>query len=199
MPKTQKHPGGRPTKYTKELEMAKTNQDLNCSGIYALKENGTIRYIGQAKHIGRRYNQHKLLAQNRGNTKRQTWLNKLLVAGGELQIEVLEVTQDLDSAEIMWIKKLRDSGLDLVNSADGGKTMTHCNRAKQDKPWGKTWSPVQRRLIEISQTAKMLKRIRGEDSKEAARIEARLIEVNQKIKRVGLEKMNNLLWEKYGY
>lgn len=175
------------------------NQDLNCSGIYALKENGTIRYIGQAKNIGRRYNQHKSLAQNRGNTKKQTWITKLIRDGGKLEIEVLEVTDNLDSSEIKWIKKLRDDGTDLANSADGGKSMAHCNRAKQDKPWGKTWSPVQRRLIEISQTTKMLKRIRGENSKEAARIEARLIEVNQKIKRVGLEKMNYLLWEKYGY
>lgn len=179
--------------------MSKNTVDLNISGIYALKEGDAIRYVGQAKNIEKRFRQHSSLAQNRGNTKKQTWITQLLSNGGELKIEVLEATDDLDNAEVKWINQLRSKGANLVNLADGGKSMTHCNRAKQERPWGKSWSPVQRRLIEISQTTKMLRKFYSESPEDVARIEARLIKVNQRIKEVGLDKINYLLWEKYGY
>ena len=185
-------PAGRPTDYSEELA-------ASICGIYALCDDTGIRYIGQSKNIAKRYRQHCSIAQNRGNTKRQRWLYKLLSNGISPKLIILEETKELDEAEIRLIAKYAKSGATLTNTAKGGKTLDHCLKAKQCKPWGNSWSPVQRLLIEMKQTIKIIERYGGDDVENRVRnIESKIVRINKKVKEVGLERMNMLLWEKYG-
>lgn len=173
--------------------------DLSVSGIYALLESDEVRYIGQAKDIAKRHRQHCSVAQNRGDTHKQRWISNMLANGVKPGIVILEKTSDLDSAELKWIKKYRSDNAKLVNIAEGGKNMSHCNRAKASKPWGNAWSPVQRNLITIKRSIRSMRERGGAESNEHAdRLEARVVTLNETIKRVGSDVMNERLWNKYG-
>lgn len=164
--------------------------------IYALALQGRVMYVGQAKNINKRYSQHCSLAQNRGNTKVKQWLTRLAESGAKPELIIIEETNEPDIREIHWIKHYRATNSDLLNMADGGQTMGHLRRAKQTNPWGKSHSPVQRRLLGIKRTIKMYERMGDKRSKH---LKLRLIEVNQAIKKVGLKTMNERLWRKYGW
>lgn len=162
--------------------------------IYALSEGGVVKYIGQTKDLKKRYGQHCSLAQNMGKTLRNEWLRELIIGGSTPVISSLERAEDMDAAEIKWIKKLRDEGSELLNMADGGQTMTHLQRAKAWQPWGKGWSPTQRILIMLKSDIKMMERLGDQDS--ADRIRKKYDRCVMDIEKVGSDVMNYLLWER---
>jgi predicted GIY-YIG superfamily endonuclease len=164
--------------------------------IYALAENGAVKYIGQAKNLNKRYNQHCSLAQNMGKTKKNEWIRKLLKAGQLPELIELEATDNLDECEIKWIKKYQYDGVELVNMADGGKTMKHLHRAKKNKPWGSKHSPTQHILMRLKQDIRTVKRFGHLE--EAQKIEETYNYCVETIAKVGKDRMNQLLWEKHG-
>lgn len=170
---------------------------MKISGIYALCEKGTIRYIGQAQNIERRFAQHCSLAQNFSrSTPVKKWLCDMLKTGDEPELLILEVTSDLDNTEITWIKKYRDSGSRLLNVADGGQTMTYLRRAKLEKPWGNAMAPLQRRLSAIKQTINTCHRFGFKElEKKSLKTYADVLEA---VSLVDRDWLNNTLWERYG-
>jgi hypothetical protein len=114
--------------------------------IYALTDpNGEVRYVGQAKNLARRFKQH--LTPTSGSTYRERWLRSLLAQGEEPCVFVLCVPDDLDEAEIFWIKTLRAAGFRLVNTADGGHSLAHAHRAKAKSEWATRHTPIQRIML----------------------------------------------------
>lgn len=170
------------------------------SGIYALLDGDVIKYVGQSKNIKKRYAQHCSIMQCRSNRDVHKWIRQLIETGRTPSLQILEITDALDEREIYWIAKLRDEGTVLLNMAAGGKDMSHLKRAKKNMPWGNKWSPVQRRLIEIRQCEKSILKYGAEDKTIVTnQFAKRMARLNERIKSVGLDKVNMLLWEKYGY
>lgn len=175
----------RPSIFTEELGV-----------IYSLSDENGVRYIGQSKKMKRRFAQHNSLSNNVYARPVCHWITKLLRGGKHPIFTVIEATADLDAREIYWIKKFREDGARLLNVSDGGKTMGHTQRAKKLKPWG--WSPIQRRLIEIRETANMFKS-KG-DTEKADRFYGYLDILAKKFSIPGVKDCVNIqLWERYGY
>lgn len=163
--------------------------------IYALTLDNVVMYVGQTYDLNKRYAQHCSLAQNISKkTKRCQWLSEVILDGRKPDIEILERTYDLDVAEIKWIKRYRRTNPNLLNTADGGKTMTYLHRAKQTKPWGKGHSPVQKILMSFRQDERMFRRLGNE--KQAEKSRQRYIQSLELIEKVGRDIMNEKLWER---
>jgi predicted GIY-YIG superfamily endonuclease len=164
--------------------------------IYALIDDGELRYIGQAKDPKKRFAQHCSLAQNRGNTHKQRWLRELLMSDHMPELFIVEQTDDMDEAETRTIKECRELGFRLTNTADGGKSMSHTQRAKEAKPWGKSLGPLQWRLKMMNEIYRFQLR-RGLVAQAAQSLKMRK-RIEQVIKRVSRDEMNMRLWVKYG-
>jgi len=164
-------------------------------GIYALCLDGEVKYIGQSRDIKKRYRQHCSLAQNVGKTKKDEWLYEILLKDINPELLILEETEDLDKKEIEWIKKYRDEGI-LLNLSDGGQTMSYLRKKKLEKPWGKTHSPIQRRLSVIKRNIEYFNRMGM--TKMANSASEKYNSVVDFIKSQDREKLNLLLWNKYG-
>lgn len=165
--------------------------------IYGLVYDGKLHYIGQTNNIARRYGQHCSLAQNMGKNKRHTWLREIILKGEKPEIIIIEEAEDMDEAEIRWIKHYRDAGHELINTADGGKLIGHLHRAKKDRPWGRGHSPVQHCLMVLKQNVNSYKRYDPTGTFHATATK-RYNKVVELIDLVGKERMNMLLWAKYG-
>lgn len=106
--------------------------------IYGLSEKGSseIRYIGKSSWGLKRCNNYKYPSYRKRLSHLPVirWLNKIFAAGSDYQIHILEETQpsqeELNLAEIRWIKKGRDEGWNLLNCTDGG-----------DGTWGHRHTP----------------------------------------------------------
>lgn len=92
------------------------------SGIYGIKINNCLVYIGKAKDINSRVRQH--LNQILGTpTANKYWLLKDALSRCSLSFWLLEETQDdLDKAEQKWIKALQPC---LNTQFMGGGTTGH--------------------------------------------------------------------------
>lgn len=177
---------GRPSDYTQ--------------GIYALSQDGVVRYIGQSNKIEHRYRQHCSIFQNQGKTKRQCWIRKMLESGTQPELLIIEVTSDLDTREIYWINHYRDLGNDLTNTADGGTLNGHMLRAKKNMPWGNKWSPLQHFLIMSKKNVKTMRKLGYND--RADRLEQKYNDVYKKVlkavKAIGKDEFNLRYMERYG-
>lgn len=165
-------------------------------GIYALKLNDTVFYIGQSKDIDKRFAQHCSINQNRGNRLIHKWIRDMHEKKMLPQLEVVELTDDLNSREIYWISHFRSIGQATLNMADGGQTTTHFKRSTKDYPWAGHHSPVQRRLMAIKSTIRLMRKIGMDD--RALYFEEKLARVNKAIRSYGLENMNRELWSRHG-
>lgn len=161
--------------------------------IYALSSDGVVKYVGQAKDLKKRYGQHCSLAQNTGKLPRNLWITELLKGNKEPVITSLERTDDIDTAEIKWIKLFRQQG-ELLNIADGGKSMASLHRAKKALPWGKTHSPTQRILMMLKSDIRTMEKLGRPELAE--KIRGQYANCVEAINRVGKDRMNILLWEK---
>lgn len=126
------------------------------SGIYALIDpvSKETRYIGQSSDVKNRYRQH--LKDFYGDTPKERWIMKLNNLGLSPEMILIEETQDLDVREEYWIRNIREEGNNLLNIADGGKSVRHMNRGKKEMPWGTKRSPIQAIISKISKTARDL-------------------------------------------
>ena len=89
--------------------------------IYGLKEKmGPIRYIGKSDNPKKRLKQHYQYAKRFNNTKKATWMNKVIREGGDIILEIIEVVEysKWQEREIYWINKLQSNN--LTNHDKGG-------------------------------------------------------------------------------
>lgn len=116
-----KRPVGRPRTTVDDLPA--------CAGIYALHcpKSGRIMYIGQSKSIRERVASH--LRASGKITPSVLWVRRLKKDGLKPFASVLELTEDLNNAEI---RHIRDHGIDgLLNVHHGGEW-----EGREDpKPW----------------------------------------------------------------
>lgn len=166
------------------------------AGIYALTLDGTVFYVGQSKDIDKRYRQHCSINQNRGDRPVCKWITQLYIDGRSPTLQVIEETALLDEREIHWISHYREVNQDLLNVTDGGHSMLHFKRAKQNKPWSGTHSPIQRRLKGVKEGIRFFKRLGRDDL--VARYERKLIAMNDAVTKVGRDRMNHELWSRHG-
>lgn len=164
--------------------------------IYTLSDLNGVRYVGQTKNPKRREWQHKSFSNNyEKNRAVCSWIISL-IEKGELPIfSVIEETNNLDVREVFWIKEFRNKGVKLLNHNEGGKSLSHAIKAKQERPWG--YSPVQRRLSDITRTARFFKE-KG-DLVKAGKFYGYVAEINKRFKARGVrDYVNSVLLKRYG-
>ncbi len=94
--------------------------------VYALIDpvTGETRYVGKSVRGFRRIPEHaREAATNKTQTHSARWVRSLLRRGLMYRVHLLEVVpvaEDLDAAEKLWIRVLREHGHPLTNHADGG-------------------------------------------------------------------------------
>lgn len=94
--------------------------------IYALIDPITeeIKYVGKSTSGLYRPNQHKLKHNLEANTPKVLWIKELISNNLMYLIETieeLEKPEDLNNREIYWIKYLKEQGVGLLNSTEGGE------------------------------------------------------------------------------
>lgn len=182
---------GRPSDYTQEMVE---------SGIYALSDDTGIRYVGQSKNIQKRFRQHCLFSNNKGNSYRANWIRGLLQKGKFPILSILELTGVLNDREKFHIERLSLQGVKLVNGNKGGEDMGHLLVAKEAKPWGRKYSPVQKRLKAIDETIRSSIRRGNLEWAEQMSVKLKIIQKKLLSKNIR-DYVNNVLWErtdKYG-
>lgn len=81
-----------------------------------------IRYVGRTVNVERRIRTHRQTCLAGEHTARADWMRSVYDAGGDVLLEVVEVTTVAQcvSAEIAWITHYRSLGCRLMNLTDGG-------------------------------------------------------------------------------
>lgn len=89
--------------------------------IYTLSDGEKIRYVGKTKFITKRYNSHINESKNK-ITYKEKWINNVLINGGKIVIEILDICDDntSDDVETYWIYQMKCWGFNLVNLTSGG-------------------------------------------------------------------------------
>lgn len=105
--------------------------------IYTLSDGKQIRYVGKTKFITKRYNSHINESKNK-RTYKEKWINKILLNGGKIIIEILDICDDniSDETESYWISQIKTWGFDLVNltlGGDGGTPMKGKHHSEETK------------------------------------------------------------------
>lgn len=123
--------------------------DLFRMFVYVLRcpKTKAIRYVGVTKNPKNRLEGH--LRERRRKNPKVRWVQKLLRAGLEPIMEIVEETLTWEEAEIRWIANLRSGGCDLLNVSPGGRNVP---REKNYKPDGKRrYKNVHRALLRLGQ------------------------------------------------
>lgn len=126
--------------------------------IYGLCDPTTfeMRYAGQTRReLDVRLREH-IKHAIAGRTHRDAWIRSLKVPPLIIQLEVVSSRQDLDQAEIAWIKRLRSEGHQLTNHTDGGSVPI--------------FDEVTRKKLSIIASQKLLGRPVSEATREKLRI-----------------------------
>jgi hypothetical protein len=103
-------------------------------GLYASNDDTCeIRYVGQTKQGRHRPYQHCHHRSLKKNWPIHSWIKNVISSDHQVRWEILEIVEkeNLDSAEIRWIKDLKASGHRLTNLAVGGQSSHGC------VPWNK--------------------------------------------------------------
>lgn len=89
--------------------------------IYILSDGNEIRYVGKTKFISKRYGSH-INESKKKRTHKEKWINKVLLNGGKIIIEILDMCDDeiSDDIESYWISQFKCWGFNLVNGTIGG-------------------------------------------------------------------------------
>lgn len=89
--------------------------------IYTLSDGNEIRYIGKTKFLSERYCSH-INESKKKRTHKEKWINKVLLNGGKIIIEILDMCDDDISNEVesYWISQFKCWGFNLVNGTNGG-------------------------------------------------------------------------------
>lgn len=94
--------------------------------IYGLSDpsTGQLRYVGKTgRSLALRLQKHLNPSHLEGCTHKNSWIKSVLSLGQKPiihSIQVLDTSEDLNNAEIYWIKFFRDQGCRLTNGTDGG-------------------------------------------------------------------------------
>lgn len=139
--------------------------------IYFLTDPVTneIRYIGQTSFkLKRRLYSHIRDASNTNiNTHKTKWINKLKRQGYNPVIKVLQFfenisNEDLNNAEIYWIKHFKELGNNLTNSTDGGSGLKGyiaseetCRKISESNRGKKHSEETKRKLAEMFRGSKL--------------------------------------------
>ncbi len=93
--------------------------------IYVLKDprDGIVRYVGKTECALKKRLVHHLHSSKKPADHKARWMAKLVRDGVTPIIESIEVCpfEIWQERECFWIKKYRDDGFDLTNTAEGGK------------------------------------------------------------------------------
>jgi group I intron endonuclease len=89
--------------------------------IYTLSDEKNIRYVGKTKHLNKRLSSHKNESKLK-RTHKEKWINNVLLNGGKIIMEILEICDDdiANETEIYWIGQFKCWGFDIVNLTFGG-------------------------------------------------------------------------------
>lgn len=93
--------------------------------IYALcdPDTGEIRYIGKSKNSMKRFKEHLSDISLRDNHRKNNWIKSLMKRGKIPNVKIIQkIDRDnqLNQAEIYWIKYFKKHGYNLTNMTDGG-------------------------------------------------------------------------------
>lgn len=82
-----------------------------------------IRYVGQTIDLKSRFFKH---CRDKGKYHKAIWIQRLKRLGYKPIMKVIQSfenisDEDLNNAEIYWIKQIKDLGNDLTNSTEGGQ------------------------------------------------------------------------------
>lgn len=90
--------------------------------IYALRENGFVRYVGKtSRSLGSRLAAHLEDARRRARTHKEKWIHSLLCRGILPTITLItEVAGDGGEEEKQWISFFVKHGIPLTNGTEGG-------------------------------------------------------------------------------
>lgn len=116
--------------------MADAN-DRTCTvyGLYSSADE-RIRYVGQTTgDVATRVRKHvaKALRKTTKPTHREAWIRKVVASGAKVKWVVLQQTAIWNKDEILWIRKLRRRGADLVNATRGGEGMLDAPQELRDR------------------------------------------------------------------
>jgi group I intron endonuclease len=89
--------------------------------IYTLSDGKDIRYVGKTKYLNKRLGSHKNESKLK-RTYKEKWINSVLLNGGKIIMEILEICDDeiANETEIFWISQFKCWGFDIVNLTVGG-------------------------------------------------------------------------------
>ena len=156
--------------------------------IYTLSDSSGIFYVGQTIHFNRRRSAHCSL--NQRNTKIGKKLKGMALSGIKPVMEILEQAENLDEREIFWIKKMKDSGIRLLNTSIGGK-IPFLHSKNCDLKWSGTHSPLQKSLLKISRHIKFLEK--HGSSEQVSIWRNRYIHILNEVDRLGKDYFNEQL------
>lgn len=160
--------------------------------IYTLSDNKGVRYVGQTLNPQRRYNAHCSLLQNNKNTHKDRWIRSLLKKNIKPTLDIVLKTTNPDEEEVKLIKSLKEKGIKLVNTTEGGKDNKHIQKAKENTPWKGTHTPLQDILINFRQVIRMFKK-KG-DMEKVEKIEGFITKAQELVNRLGKDEVNKRLY-----
>lgn len=99
--------------------------DKNAFSVYGLKDprHGKFCYVGQARDVRRRFQQHMDGSYLHSNAAKERWIEELRSQKMAPNLEVLEQFESCtqaDAGEKEWIRRLIEQDHPLLNIADGG-------------------------------------------------------------------------------
>lgn len=110
--------------------------------VYALRDprTGIIRYVGRSVTPQQRYKMHINTARRgtgrRANKKLLEWINSLFDELLEPEFVILEMCsseEELNAREIVWIRRLRELGVPLLNIKVGGQAASGWKKSEESK------------------------------------------------------------------
>ena len=93
--------------------------------IYTLSDGENIRYVGKTKYLDRRLCSHVHESKLK-RTHKEKWINKVLLNGGKIIMEILEICDDdyyANQNEIYWIEQIKCWGRTLKGFRRGEMTL----------------------------------------------------------------------------
>lgn len=105
--------------------------------IYLLKDpiSHSVRYIGKANDLKKRYSQHISSSKKEGKTYVKHWIKTLLAQNIKPIMEKIEeIEYSLwEQRESFWIEFYKNKGCDLCNLTSGGEGLTECSEQTKTK------------------------------------------------------------------
>lgn len=117
---------------------------------------GAVRYIGKSSEVEKRFKAHLYAANSAGRTHKQRWIAKVLAAGLQPSLVILEQVsgEPWQDCERRWIAKALADGWPLTNVAKGGEGSSPLTEAERAKKIQRLRDPETRRRMSESAKAR---------------------------------------------